>query len=269
MGGHSSINRDLARYCGPVAPRSRGIGSAISAHRIVKCENGDCLHGARSRLKHVLDDLFRQPKITRIPKGQTACMEGQPAETLFLIQDGLIKLSLFSIDGSESVPEILGKGDCFGEECAAEGQPHYAETATALTSSAVARVPRPNVLRKLSDEPDFAKIYISALVHRVHEYEELFAQHVFENSEQRLASVLARVSKFGEWVDENSVLLPHLTHETLSEMVGTTRPRITYFLGKFDRLGILRTGPFLCVNVQRLCDVLKLPLIETYQRYEK
>ena len=261
MGGHSSIDRDSARYCGQVAPRSRGVGSAISAHRIVKCEDGDCLREARSRLKHVLDDLFRQPKITRIPKGQTACMEGQPAETLFLIQDGLIKLSLFSIDGNESVPEILGKGDCFGEECAAEGRPHYAETATALTSSAVARVPRSNVLRKLSDEPDFAKIYISALVHRVHEYEELFAQHVFENSEQRLARVLARMSKFGEWLDENTVLLPHLTHETLSEMVGTTRSRITYFLGKFNRLGIIRSGPILYVNVQRLFEeILKLPL---------
>jgi CRP/FNR family transcriptional regulator, cyclic AMP receptor protein len=260
MGGHSSINRDVARYCGQVAPRSGDARSAISAHRIVQCEDGDCLRRARSRLKHVLDDLFRQPTITRIHKGQTACTEGQPAETLFLIQDGLIKLSLFSIDGSESVPEILGNGDCFGEECAAEGRPHYAETATALTSSAVARVPRPNVLRKLSDEPDFAKIYISALVHRVHEYEELFAQHVFENSEQRLARVLARVSKYGEWVDENTVILPHLTHETLSEMVGTTRARITYFLGKFDRLGILRSGPFLYVNVQRLCEKLELPL---------
>jgi CRP/FNR family transcriptional regulator, cyclic AMP receptor protein len=261
LGGHSPINRRLTTCRGQVAPPSRGVVSAISAHRIVGCGDGDCLQGARSRLKHVLDDLFREPKITRVPKGQTACMEGQPAETLFLIQDGLIKLSLFSIDGTESVPEILGKGDCFGEECAADGRPHYAETATALTSSAVARVPRPNLLRKLSEEPDLAKMYISALVHRVHEYEERFAQHVFENSEQRLVRVLARVSKFGEWVDENTVLLPHLTHETLSEMVGTTRPRITYFLGKFERLGILRSGPFLCVNVQKLGEVLKLPLI--------
>src|SRR6185437_5082839 len=65
LGGESSINRDLARYRG-------SIGSAISAHRIVECADRDCLHGARSRLKHVLDDLFREPKIIRIPKGQTA-----------------------------------------------------------------------------------------------------------------------------------------------------------------------------------------------------
>ena len=262
MSGHSLINRDQAKYRGQIVARSRGVGSTISAHRKVECQNGDCLHGARIRLKHVLDDLAREPKIIRIHRGQTACMEGQPAETLFLIQDGLIKLSLVSIDGTESVPEILGTGDCFGEECAAEGRPHYAETATALTSSAVARVPRTKVIRKLSEEPDFARIYISALVHRVHEYEELFAQHVFENSERRLARVLARLTKFGEWLDENTVLLPHLTHEILSEMVGTTRSRITYFLGKFDRLGILRSGPVLCVNVHRLFEeILKLPSI--------
>ena len=199
--------------------------------------------------------------VLRIRTGQAACTEGQLAETFFLIRQGLIKLSLVSIAGTQSIAEILGPGDCFGEECALEGRPRYAETATALTLSVLGKVPRPCALKKLAEEPDFRKLYIAMLVHRVHEYEERMAQHVFENSEQRLAMVLAKLTTLGTWLDESTAVLPRLTHEILSEMVGTTRPRITWFLGKFASLGILHPGNPIRLNVHKLyAEILKEPV---------
>jgi CRP-like cAMP-binding protein len=114
------------------------------------------------------------------------------------------------------------------------------------------KIPRASVLRKLSTEPEFGQAYINVLVQRVREYEELLVQHVSETGDQRLARVLTRLARFGEWLDRNTVILPRLTHVMLSEMVGTTRPRTTFFVGKLRRMGILRSGSVLCINVQRL-----------------
>ncbi len=222
--------------------------------RISGLEQQDKLHSARAQLCDRLHDLARAPVPLRLRRGQAACTEGQLAESLFLIQKGLIKLSRVSLDGTQTIPEILGSGDCFGEECVAEGQPHYAETATTLTFSVLVKIPRASVLRKLLAEPGFGQTYLNVLVYRVREYEDLLLQQVSETSDQRLARVLTRVARFGQWLDKNTVILPRLTHATLSEMVGTTRPRTTFFVGKLRRLGILRPGSVLCINMHRLFD---------------
>lgn len=205
----------------------------------------------------ILDRLATEThQSLHLKQGESACVEGQPAEALFLVRGGLLKLSLVSFEGSQSVSEIVGFGDCFGEECAGEGQAQCAETAIALVPTALLKISRRNLLRKL-EEPAFAKLYVSAVVHRVHEYEDLLAQHAFESSEQRLASALGRLSKFGRWENGTTVTLPQLTHETLSELVGTTRPRITFFMRSFLERGILRSsGSGLALNVERLSDVL-------------
>jgi len=204
-----------------------------------------------------LDHLATETnQFLQLKQGESACVEGQPAEALFFVRRGLLKLSLVSFQGSQSVSEIVGFGDCFGEECAGEGQACCAETAIALSPTALFRISRRHLVRKL-EEPAFAKLYVSAVVHRVHEYEDLLAQHAFENSEQRLASALGRLSKFGHWENGTTVTLPQLTHETLSEIVGTTRPRITSFMRSFFERGIvLGSGSGLTVNIERLSDVL-------------
>ncbi len=225
---------------------------------MTECADRDRLHWTKSRLTSILHHYSNKTnQFLLLQRGESAYIEGQPAEALFLVRRGLVKLSLVSAEGSQSVSEIVGFGNCFGEECAGEGQAHCAETAIALVPTALVKIPRRDLMRKL-EEPDFAKLYISALVHRVHEYEDLLAQHVFENSEQRLARVLGKLSKFGYWENGTTVTLPRLTHETLSEIVGTTRPRITFFMRNFLERGIvLRSGPELTINIERLSHVLR------------
>lgn len=260
MSGHSERKPDFVR-CAGTAPQPGNAPLPVFSPGILGREDWDRLHSARARLSSILDRPSMGPRmLLHIERGESPCTQGQIADFLFLVQRGLIKLSLVSREGTQSVPEIVGAGDCFGEECVDEGSPHYAETATALASSILAKVPRQDVLKRLEGEPEFAKLYIATLVYRVHEYEEFLAQHVFENSEQRLARVLARLTKFGQWQNRDIVILPRLTHETLSEMVGTTRSRVTFFIGKLAQLGILAPGPRLCINVQRLFDeVLRQP----------
>jgi CRP/FNR family transcriptional regulator, cyclic AMP receptor protein len=244
-----------------VAPGPADLRLGDSSTNAVGCDDRDRLHWTRSRLMSALDHQPNESKRGfHIERGESACVEGQLAEALFLVQRGLLKLSVVSSEGTQSVSEIVGMGDCFGEECAAEGRPHYAETAIALMPTALIKIARQEVLRKL-EVPDFAKLYVSALIHRVHEYEGLLAQHVFENSEQRLARVLTRLAKFGHWQNRNTVVVPRLTHETLSEVVGTTRSRITFFMGKLERHGIvLNHGHGLSLDMDRLFnEVLRQP----------
>jgi CRP/FNR family cyclic AMP-dependent transcriptional regulator len=252
MSQHSPGNRVFSSYSNPLVSPSVGAPAQGSRLSGIGCQHHDQLHHTRAQLQHLFDAEAKELAVLRIRTGQAACTEGELAETFFLIRQGLIKLSLVSIAGTQSLAEILGPGDCFGEECALEGRPRYAETATALTLSVLRKVPRPSALKKLSEDPDFRRIYIAMLVHRVHEYEEGIALHAFENSEQRLAIVLAKLTTLGTWLDESTVVLPRLTHEILAEMVGTTRPRITWFLGKLASLGILHSGNPIRVNVQKL-----------------
>jgi len=240
-----------------VAGNIASAGSNTRLTHITECADRDRLHWTRARLTAILDHLASEThQFLHLKQGESACVEGQPAEALFLVRGGLLKLSLVSFEGSQSVSEIVGFGDCFGEECAGEGQAHCAETATALVPTALFKISRRNLVKKL-EEPAFAKLYVSAVIHRVHEYEDLLAQHAFENSEQRLASALGRLSKFGRWENGTMVRLPQLTHETLSEIVGTTRPRITSFMRSFLERGIvLSSSSGLTVNIERLSDVL-------------
>lgn len=260
MSGHPERKSHFVK-CAETAPQPTGPSSPVFTPGISGREDWGRLHSARARLNSFLGQSTTGPRmLLHMERGESPCTQGQVADFLFLVQRGLLKLSLVSREGTQSIPEIVGAGDCFGEECVEEGHPRYAETATALTSSILAKVARQYVLRRLEEEPQFAKLYIATLVYRVHEYGEFLAQHVFENSEQRLASVLARLSKFGQWENRDIVVLPRLTHETLSEMVGTTRSRITFFIGRLAHRGVLVPGPRLCINVQRLFEeVLRQP----------
>jgi CRP/FNR family transcriptional regulator, cyclic AMP receptor protein len=252
MSQHSLGNRVSSSDSNRIV--SQSVAAPVQGPKLsgIGCQHHDQLHHTRAQLQSLFDAQAKELPVLRIRTGQAACIEGQLAETLFLIRHGLIKLSQVSIAGTQSIAEILGPGDCFGEECALEGRPRYAETATALTVSVLRKVPRPSALKRLSEDPDFRRIYIAMLIHKVHEYEEIIALHAFENSEQRLAIVLAKLTTLGTWLDESTVVLPRLTHEILSEMVGTTRPRITWFLGKLASLGILQSGNPIRLNVHKL-----------------
>ncbi len=255
MTGYSQARLDLRECSGAAAPEHDLSGFPSSPLRVLECEDRDRLHWARSRLNSVLEhESSRFKVLLRIKRGESACVEGQVAEGLFLVERGLLKLSLVSIEGTQSAPQIVGDGDCFGEECAGEGEPHYGETAIALTPTTLIKIARKDILKKL-EKPYFAKLYISAVVHRLHEYEDSLVQRASESSEQRLARVLAKLTKFGNWRNGKIVVVPRITHESLSEIVGTTRSRITFFMGRLATRGIIQNaGRGLVIDADRLFE---------------
>lgn len=166
---------------------------------------------------------------------QTIYSQGDPADAAFYIQDGNVKLTVTSPSGKKAVIAVLGRGDFFGTGCLAK-QSRRRTGAAPLPQASIARVERKVLVRMIHQEPDFARLFISYLASRVGRIaEDLLDQH-FSSSEQRLARVLLRLAHFGEGRKPEPAASA-VSQDTLAQMVGTTRSRVSYFMNKFRKLG--------------------------------
>jgi CRP/FNR family transcriptional regulator, cyclic AMP receptor protein len=163
--------------------------------------------------------------------------QGEAADAVFYIQDGQVKLIVVSAQGKEAVIAILEARSFFGEGCLA-GQPRRMATATALTDCSLMRIEKPAVLRVLHAEPAFSALFVAYLLSRNVRIEEDLIDHLFNSSEKRLARVLLLLAHFGKDGKEELVI-PKVSQETLAEMIGTTRSRVSFFLNKFRKLGFI------------------------------
>lgn len=163
--------------------------------------------------------------------------QGDPADAVFNIQGGKVKLAVVSQQGKEAVVAILERGDFFGEGCLA-GQAVRMATATALEDSFLVRIDKQTMIDVLHDEPAFAQLFISHLLSRNIRVEEDLVDQLFNSSEKRLARVLLLLAHFGKEGKPEAVI-PKISQETLAEMVGTTRSRVSFFLNKFRKLGFI------------------------------
>ena len=163
--------------------------------------------------------------------------QGEAADAVFYIQDGQVKLTVVSAQGKEAVIAILEARSFFGEGCLA-GQPRRMATATALTDCSLMRIEKPAVLRVLHAEPAFSALFVAYLLSRNVRIEEDLIDHLFNSSEKRLARVLLLLAHFGKDGKEELVI-PKVSQETLAEMIGTTRSRVSFFLNKFRKLGFI------------------------------
>jgi CRP-like cAMP-binding protein len=170
-------------------------------------------------------------------QGHAFFTQGDPADSVFYIQRGKVKLSTSSPRGKEAVIGILNDGYFFGEGCLA-GQTARMAAAVALTECAVARVEKNVMGRILRDDSEFSGMFITHLLTRNIRIEEDLIDHLFNSSEKRLARALLLLANFGKDVQPQKVI-PKISQETLAEMVGTTRSRVSYFLNKFRRLGFI------------------------------
>jgi CRP/FNR family transcriptional regulator, cyclic AMP receptor protein len=195
----------------------------------------------KTPLAFTLLDLFDRADTqttTRDYRSRQAIFEqGDKADSMFYIQNGNVKLTVVSKSGKRAVIAILRHGDCFGEGCLA-GQSLRTSTATAIQSSTIARVKRAAIVRFIRQEPAFAKRFISYLLFRMGQIEEEFVDHIFSSSEKRLARVLLLLADFGLQSNPEPVLLK-VSQETLAEMVGTTRSRVSYFMNRFREKGLI------------------------------
>ena len=188
-------------------------------------------------------------------KGSVIFSQGDPADAVFYILKGRIKIVVTSEQGKEAVVAILGAGEFFGEGCLI-GQPLRLAAATALTESTLMRVEKAQMIRVLHDEPSFAELFTAHLLSRNSRVEEDLVDQLFNSSEKRLARTLLLLANFGK-EGRPEPIATGMSQETLAEMVGTTRPRISFFMNKFRKLGFIEYNGDLKVHSSLLSVVLR------------
>jgi CRP/FNR family transcriptional regulator, cyclic AMP receptor protein len=180
--------------------------------------------------------------------------QGDPADAVFYILKGKIQLTVLSRQGKEAVIALLGRDDFFGEGCLA-GQRVRMATATATTDGSLMRLEKKAVIRLLHDQPTFSELFMSYVLSRNIRIEEDLVDQLFNSSEQRLARTLLLLAHVGKEKEAESVV-PKISQETLAEMIGTTRARVSFFMNRFRKLGLIEYNGELRVHSSLLNIVL-------------
>jgi CRP/FNR family cyclic AMP-dependent transcriptional regulator len=176
-------------------------------------------------------------KILAVPKKQTIFTQGDPADAIFYIQEGKVKLTVVSKTGREATIGILDVGSFFGEGALA-GQPLRMGSAAAMTDCKLLVVEKQAMIDAIHRQHAFSDLFVAYLLARNIRYEEDLVDHLFNSSEKRLARVLLMLTHFGKEGVAQTVV-PKVSQETLAEMVGTTRSRVNFFMNRFRKLGFI------------------------------
>ncbi|PYN59077.1 MAG: Crp/Fnr family transcriptional regulator [Candidatus Rokuibacteriota bacterium] len=187
-------------------------------------------------------------------KKQIIFSQGSPADAVFYIEKGKVKLTVLSTRGKEAVVAILGSGDFFGEGSLA-GQPLRMATATSVIECSILRAQKETMTRMLHNEPALSELFMAYLLSRNARIEEDLVAQLFNSSEKRLARILLLLAHFGKDGQHESIV-PRISQETLAEMVGTTRSRVSFFMNKFRKLGFVEYNGGLQVHSSLLNIVL-------------
>ena len=195
--------------------------------------------------------------IHKFAKGETIFSQGDPANSVFYIQSGKVKITVVSEQGKEAVVALPGADEFLGEG-SLNGQRARLSTATAMTECELMRVEKAAMLRVLRDEPDFSRMFISHILTRTARVEEDLVDQLFNSTEKRLARMLLLLANFGKEGRPEPVIAK-INQETLAEMIGTTRSRVSHFMNKFRQLGFIEYNGHLEVHSSLLSVVLSEP----------
>jgi CRP/FNR family transcriptional regulator, cyclic AMP receptor protein len=176
-------------------------------------------------------------KIEPFAKKQTIFAQGDASDAVFYIKKGKVRLTVVSEVGKEATIGILNEGDFFGEGCLA-GQPLRLCSATAMTDCSVMKIQKKSMMEVLHREHAFSDMFVAYLLARNIRYEEDLVDQLFNSSEKRLARVLLLLAHFGKDGKQETVI-PKMSQETLAEMIGTTRSRVSFFMNRFRKLGFI------------------------------
>ena len=168
---------------------------------------------------------------------QAIYSQGDEADSMFYIESGKVKLEIASVRGKKAVIAILGPGDVFGEGCLGN-RAQRISTASAIQISKISRVSKAALIRLIHREPAFAELFISYMISRMVDFEEDFVDRLFNFSEKRLARILLMLANGGE-DGQVQQPFPPFNQEHLAQMVGTTRSRVSHFMNKFRKLGLI------------------------------
>ena len=201
-------------------------------------------------------------KVMLEPKaGQSLFEQGDAADTVFYIQKGRIKLTVLSEQGKEAVVAILEPGQFFGESCL-NGHTLRMSTATSLEDCIITSVTKLAMLATIHDQPKFSELFMTYLLARNIRIEEDLVDQLFNSSERRLARLLLLLANFGK-EGHPQPISPNISQETLAEMIGTTRSRVSHFMNKFRKLGLISYNGHIEVHSALLSAVLhEKPLLK-------
>jgi CRP-like cAMP-binding protein len=184
-----------------------------------------------------LQTLRVKPRAVEYHKKVNIFVQGEPASAVFYTQKGRVKLTVTSAQGKAAIIGVLTGGSFFGEGCIA-GQPLRMLTASAINDCTLLRIEKPTMMAALHENHEFSEFFIAYVLSRNIRYEADLVDQLFNSTEKRLARILLLLARYGKEGQPERVV-PKISHETLAQMVGTTRPHINRFMNKFKKLGFI------------------------------
>jgi CRP/FNR family transcriptional regulator, cyclic AMP receptor protein len=170
-------------------------------------------------------------------KNQVIFSQGDPADAVFYIQKGKLKVTVVSDRGKEAIAAVLGPDEFFGEACMT-GQILRLVTVSAMTEAVVERIEKPTMIRMVKEQPEFSEVFINHILNRTIRVEADLIDQLFNSSERRLARLLLLLANYGN-EGKPEPLIAKISQETLAEMIGTTRSRVSFFMNRFRKLGFI------------------------------
>lgn len=218
----------------PTLGMSPGRGNSLEGTTMAK----------RSKLKGTFDPEAFLAKaglgrtIIQLAPKECAFSQGDPADAIFYIQKGRVKLNVVSQSGKEATIALLGAGEFIGEDCIVSGHSTRMTTASALTPCTVLRIHKAEMVRALHKEQALADLFVAFLLTRNARIQADLVDQLFNSSEKRLARVLLLLAHFGK-PGKPETVIPRISQETLAEMIGTTRSRVSFFMNRFRKMGFI------------------------------
>jgi len=194
-------------------------------------------------------------KIVQLKPKQTFFSQGGPADSIFYLQSGRAKLTVVSKNGKEATISLFATGDFVGEEALATVGGVRLATATAITACAAMKIEREEMIRVMHEEHSFSDLFVKFLLARAMRTQADLVDQLFNSSEKRLARILLILAEFGKPGEPES-LIPEITQETLAEMIGTTRSRVSFFMNRFRKLGFIEYNGRISVHKSLLNVIL-------------
>jgi CRP/FNR family transcriptional regulator, cyclic AMP receptor protein len=193
--------------------------------------------------------------IIRVNARQVIASQGDRADSLFYLRTGRAKLTVVSRAGKEATVTLLAPGDFFGEECMAGSSVRRTTSASTITICVMLKITSEELIRVLHEETAFSDLFIQFIAHRSTRTQADLIDQLFNNSERRLARTLLLMAEFGSPTGPEA-LIPPVTQETLAEMIGTTRSRVSFFMNRFRKLGYIKYKSRIRVDKSLLLTVL-------------
>ena len=172
------------------------------------------------------------------PKRQAVFTQGDPADSVFYVQEGKVKITVVSKNGKEATIALLGAGEFLGEDCIATTHRFRLATATSLTDCVLLKIDKNEMVRVLHQQHALSDVFVTYLLARNARIQEDLIDQLFNSSEKRLARILLLLAQFGK-EGKPEIVIPKMSQETLAEMIGTTRSRVSFFMNRFREMGFI------------------------------